>query len=571
MADANVYPPSAEFVQQANVKGMEGYRALYQRAAENPEEFWGELAEQELHWFQKWTHVFEWNPPFAKWFPGGKINASYNCVDRHLTTARKNKVAILWEGEPGDQRMISYQELHRLVCRFANVLKARGLKAGDRAIVDMGMVPELPVALLACARLGITHSVVFGGEAAEHHAVGDAESRAGQQGDGQFRDHAHVDDGAVAGLEAAGLQHVGETADQAVQLLVGDHALVARFAFPQDGDFVLPRGGEVAVNAVIGGVDLAAGEPFGEGRIPLENVGPLLKPVQLLFGQFAPKLLGIFGGSLVKGAIALHPLHGRLLDEFRRRRVDVCVGHAGILSECDYGPSRRLAAAPAVEQRGGFVEGVGVHVRAQDAIASESEDGGQVVARAQIAAADGDALQNRIDQGKFVRSDGQAHQDERAVAAQQAEGLRDGGWRGREDNRGIHVAQRAGIRAGGAGEGQLFFRGIGNRRAQSLVERDLERQVAEAAVAEEGHRLAGGEGSFAERSVGGPTGAVERRSIGGGKMGGNTDQGGGWRQRVVDERALQGIAEVGLFRTETLAAGGAPLPGSAGCAQKGDA
>ena len=117
--------------------------------------------------FQKWTHVFEWNPPFAKWFVGGKTNASYNCLDRHLATHRKNKVAILWEGEPGDQRMISYQELHRLVCRFANVLKGRGLKAGDRAIIYMGMVPELPVALLACARLGITHSVVFGGFSAE--------------------------------------------------------------------------------------------------------------------------------------------------------------------------------------------------------------------------------------------------------------------------------------------------------------------------------------------------------------------------------------------------------------------
>ena len=166
MADANVYPPSTEFVNQANVKGMEGYRALYQKAAEKPEEFWGELAEKELHRFQKWTHVFEWDPPFAKWFAGGKINASYNCVDRHLSTARKNKVAILWEGEPGDQRMISYQELHRLVCRFANVLKARGLKSGDRAIIYMGMVPELPVALLA-ARLGIIHSVVFGGFSAE--------------------------------------------------------------------------------------------------------------------------------------------------------------------------------------------------------------------------------------------------------------------------------------------------------------------------------------------------------------------------------------------------------------------
>ena len=104
MADANVYPPSAEFVNHANVKGMEGYRALYQKAAEKPEEFWGELAENELHWFEKWSHVFEWNPPFAKWFVGGKTNVSYNCVDRHLTTHRKNKVAILWEGEPGDQR-----------------------------------------------------------------------------------------------------------------------------------------------------------------------------------------------------------------------------------------------------------------------------------------------------------------------------------------------------------------------------------------------------------------------------------------------------------------------------------
>src|SRR6476620_9777884 len=167
MADPNVYPPSPEFVAKANVKGMEGYRALYQAAAEDPEKFWGGLAEQELAWFQKPSKTLEWNSPFAKWFVGGKINISYNCIDRHLTTHRKNKVASLWEGEPGDQRMITYQELHRLVCRFANVLKGRGLKAGDRAIIYMGMVPELPVALLACARLGITHSVVFGGFSAE--------------------------------------------------------------------------------------------------------------------------------------------------------------------------------------------------------------------------------------------------------------------------------------------------------------------------------------------------------------------------------------------------------------------
>ena len=139
----------------------------FNASAEKPEEFWGELAEKELSWFEKWNHVFEWNPPFAKWFAGGKINVSYNCIDRHLNTPRKNKAAIIWEGEPGDRRVITYQELHRLVSRFANVLKSRGLKAGDRSIVYMPMIPELPIALLACARLGITHSVVFGGFSAE--------------------------------------------------------------------------------------------------------------------------------------------------------------------------------------------------------------------------------------------------------------------------------------------------------------------------------------------------------------------------------------------------------------------
>jgi len=161
------YPPPQDFAARANVPSMEAYNALYEQAKENPEQFWGELAERELFWFEKWKHTFEWNPPFVKWFAGGKTNVSYNCIDRHLTTPRKNKIAILWEGEPGDQRMISYQELHRLVCRFASVLKERGHQAGDRAIIYMPMVPELPIAMLACARLGIMHSVVFGGFSAE--------------------------------------------------------------------------------------------------------------------------------------------------------------------------------------------------------------------------------------------------------------------------------------------------------------------------------------------------------------------------------------------------------------------
>ncbi len=167
MPTSPAYSPSSDFVSHAHVRGMEGYRALYEKAAADPEAFWSELAATELSWFTKWTKVFESDYPFVKWFTGGKINASYNCIDRHLDTPRRNKVAILWEGEPGEQRMISYQELHRLVCRFANVLKARGLKAGDRSIIYMGMVPELPIALLACARIGVTHSVVFGGFSAE--------------------------------------------------------------------------------------------------------------------------------------------------------------------------------------------------------------------------------------------------------------------------------------------------------------------------------------------------------------------------------------------------------------------
>jgi acetyl-CoA synthetase len=167
MSQSKVYPPSEEFVRRAHVKGMEQYLALYRRAEQDPEEFWGDIAAQEIHWFEKWSKVLNWTPPTAQWFVGAKTNVSYNCLDRHLRTHRKNKAAILWEGEPGDQRCITYQELHRLVVRFASVLKSRGYQAGDRAILYMPMIPELPIAMLACARLGIIHSVVFGGFSAE--------------------------------------------------------------------------------------------------------------------------------------------------------------------------------------------------------------------------------------------------------------------------------------------------------------------------------------------------------------------------------------------------------------------
>ena len=167
MSDHGLYEPNASFSSKAHVKNIEEYRELYRNAKNDPEAFWGGIAEREIHWFQKWTQVLDWNPPAAQWFVGAKTNVSYNCLDRHVQTHRKNKVAILWEGEPGEERAITYQELLRLVSRFANVLKSRGYKAGDRAIIYMPMIPELPVAMLACARLGIIHSVVFGGFSAE--------------------------------------------------------------------------------------------------------------------------------------------------------------------------------------------------------------------------------------------------------------------------------------------------------------------------------------------------------------------------------------------------------------------
>ena len=166
MSGTDVFFPPTEFAGSAHVGSLEAYRDLCRRAEEDPEGFWAGMAEQEVHWFEKWHHVFEWNPPFVKWFAGAKTNAAYNCVDRHLET-RGDKAALLFEGEPGDRRTITYRELHSLVGRFANVLKAQGFKAGDRSIIYMPMVPEAVVAMLACARLGITHSVVFGGFSAE--------------------------------------------------------------------------------------------------------------------------------------------------------------------------------------------------------------------------------------------------------------------------------------------------------------------------------------------------------------------------------------------------------------------
>ncbi len=162
------FAPSEEFVRRANVSGMDAYNALYDAAKADPEGFWAKLAEEKIDWFRKWDQVLDASgAPFYKWFVGAKTNMAYNCLDRHLTTSRKDKAAIIWEGEPGDQRTLTYQELAARVQQLANGLLRLGYKTGDRAILYMPMIPELPIAMLACARLGITHSVVFGGFSAE--------------------------------------------------------------------------------------------------------------------------------------------------------------------------------------------------------------------------------------------------------------------------------------------------------------------------------------------------------------------------------------------------------------------
>src|SRR5215470_8859610 len=188
LKEQRVFPPSPEFAKHAHIQSPELYESLRKRAAEDPDGFWKDIA-SELHWFTPWTRVLEWNSPFAKWFVDGKTNISYNCIDRHLSSARKNKVAILWEGEPGDVRALSYQMLHYEVCRFANVLISLGIQKGDRATIYMGMVPELAIAMLACARLGITHNVVFGGFSAEalRDRINDSQSKILITADGAYR------------------------------------------------------------------------------------------------------------------------------------------------------------------------------------------------------------------------------------------------------------------------------------------------------------------------------------------------------------------------------------------------
>ncbi|HEV3024865.1 MAG TPA: AMP-binding protein, partial [Pirellulales bacterium] len=166
MQEERLFPPPAEFAAKARIGSIEEYEALWREAADDIEAFWGRFA-GELHWFKPFHKVLEWNEPFAQWFVGGKTNVAFNCLDAHLGTARANKAALIWEGEPGDTRVLTYQVLHYEVSRFANVLAELGIGRGDVVSIYMPMVPELVIAMLACARVGATHSVIFGGFSAE--------------------------------------------------------------------------------------------------------------------------------------------------------------------------------------------------------------------------------------------------------------------------------------------------------------------------------------------------------------------------------------------------------------------
>ncbi|HEX2918958.1 MAG TPA: acetate--CoA ligase [Edaphobacter sp.] len=165
LRENRVFPPPMEFSITAHLTRLDQYEAMYTKSIEDPEAFWAEVAE-DLHWFKKWDKVLDWDLPWAKWFVGGQINLSYNCVDRHALGARRDKAALIWEGEPGEVRRLTYGELHVEVQKVANALKSLGIKKGDRVAVYMGMTPELAIALLACARIGAVHSVIFGGFAA---------------------------------------------------------------------------------------------------------------------------------------------------------------------------------------------------------------------------------------------------------------------------------------------------------------------------------------------------------------------------------------------------------------------
>ena len=184
LAEGRRFDPPPEFAAKATIRD----RSLYDEASRDPEAFWARVA-RDLHWFQPWTRVLEWTAPYARWFVGGRTNLSYNCLDRHVTGGRRTKAAIIWEGEPGDERVLTYGDLHREVGRFANVLKRLGVRRGDRVALYLPMIPELAIAMLACARIGAAHTVIFGGFSAEalRDRINDAQAKVLVTADGGWR------------------------------------------------------------------------------------------------------------------------------------------------------------------------------------------------------------------------------------------------------------------------------------------------------------------------------------------------------------------------------------------------
>jgi acetyl-CoA synthetase len=191
MSEKKTLSPSAEFSNKAHIGTIQEYERLYKRSVDDPDGFWAEMAEENLTWYKKWDNVVirNFEKPEIKWFSGGKLNVAYNCLDRHLETRRKNKAAIIWESENGENRTLTYMELHQQVCRFANLLKKLGIAKGDRVVFYLPMIPELAIGMLACARIGAVHSVVFGGFSATalRDRINDCKAKILVTSDGSFR------------------------------------------------------------------------------------------------------------------------------------------------------------------------------------------------------------------------------------------------------------------------------------------------------------------------------------------------------------------------------------------------
>ena len=228
--EKRVFPPPREFSRRAHIKSLSQYRDMYFESIRSPEKFWAKQAKSELVWFKPWKQVLKWKVPNAQWFIGGKLNVSFNCLDKWLNTPTANKAALIWEGEPatdgkpGEERVLTYKQLHREVCRFANVLKRNGIRKGDRIIIYLPMVPEAAIAMLACTRIGAVHSVVFGGFSAQSVAdrIFDCQAKMVITADGGFRRGAvvplkkNVDDALL--LKDAEGRHLARTIEKVVVL-----------------------------------------------------------------------------------------------------------------------------------------------------------------------------------------------------------------------------------------------------------------------------------------------------------------------------------------------------------------